>query len=98
MTEAELRALWIAARQTPRTRREERIEHHPLGRGYVAALTELGLLAYTQTSRGECLEMTALAVEVIGAHWRREKFTVPKGSQHGQADHEHHRVEDRQGW
>lgn len=78
VTESELRALRIAARQMPWTRREERVERHPLGKGYVAALADLGLLGYTETSRGRSLEITALAVDLLGAVWRGEKWSTPR--------------------
>jgi Fe2+ transport system protein FeoA len=84
ITESELRALRIAARQMPWTNASERVERHPLGKGYVARLMDMGLLGYTGTSRGKKIEVTALAVELLRAHWCGERFSVPYGSRGSQ--------------
>lgn len=81
VTAGELRALRIAARHTPRTPRSDRVERHPLGRQYVAQLATKGLLAKawftSPRARAAGWEVTVLAVEVLGAHWRGELRTRP---------------------
>lgn len=77
LTESELRALRIAARQMPWTNPTERVEKHPLGRQYVKTLMDAELLAYTQTSHGMKIEITPLAVDLLRAHWQGERFSVP---------------------
>lgn len=85
VTAGELRALRIAARHTPRTPRSDRVERHPLGRQYVAELAAKGLLAKAWFSspraRAAGWEVTALAVEVLGAHWRGEARPRPSSDQ-----------------
>lgn len=81
VTAGELRALRIAARHTPRTPRSDRVERHPHGRQYVAQLAAKGLLAKawftSPRARAAGWEVTPLAVEVLGAHWRGEARTLP---------------------
>lgn len=77
LTESELRALRIAARQMPWTNPTERVEKHPLGKQYVKRLMDADLLAYTRTSRGTKIEITPLAVELLRTHWLGERFSVP---------------------
>jgi hypothetical protein len=85
VTAGELRALRIAAVHTPRTPRSERVERHPHGKQYVADLAAKGLLAKTWWSspraRAETWEVTALAVELLGAHWRGERQARPATDQ-----------------
>lgn len=85
VTEGQLRALRIAALHSPRTPRSDRVERHPLGRQYVAELAEKGLLARawftSPRARAAGWEVTPLAVEVLGAHWRGEAQTLPASRQ-----------------
>ena len=86
VTEGQLRALRIAALHSPRTPRSDRVERHPLGRQYVTELADKGLLAKTwftsPRAHAAGWEVTALAVEVLGAHWRGERRALP-ASLHG---------------
>lgn len=77
LTESELRALRIAARQMPWTNPAERVEKHPLGKQYVKRLMDADLLAYTRTSHGTKIEITPLAVDLLRAHWCGGRFSVP---------------------
>lgn len=77
VTESELRALRIAARQMPWTNPTERVEKHPLAKQYVKRLMDADLLAYVRTTRGMKIEITPLAVNLLRAHWLGERFSVP---------------------
>lgn len=85
VTTGQLRALRIAAHHTPRTPRSDRVERHPHGRQYVAELAAKGLLAKTWWSspraRAASWEVTVLAVELLGAHWRGERHARPASNQ-----------------
>jgi hypothetical protein len=85
LTTGQLRALRIAALHTPRTVRSDRVERHPHGHQYVAELAAKGLLAKAWFSspraRAETWEVTALAVEVLRAHWLGERQCRPATDQ-----------------
>lgn len=81
VTAGELRALRIAALHSPRTPRSDRVELHPHGRQYVAQLAAKGLLAKawftSPRARKAGWEVTPLAVDLLGAHWRGERQARP---------------------
>lgn len=85
LTAGQLKALRIAALHTPRTPRSDRVERHPLGRQYVAELAAKGLLAKawftSPRARAAGWEVTPLAVDVLGAHWRGELQARPASDQ-----------------
>lgn len=85
VTAGQLKALRIAALHTPRTPRSDRVERHPLGRQYVAELAAKGLLAKawftSPRARAAGWEVTVLAVELLGAHWRGELQARPSSTQ-----------------
>lgn len=85
VTAGQLHALRIAARHTPRTPRSDRVERHPLGKQYVAELAAKGLLAKawftSPRARAAGWEVTPLAVDVLGAHWRGELQARPVSDQ-----------------
>jgi len=81
VTAGQLKALRIAALHSPRTPRSDRVERHPLGRQYVTELAAKGLLAKawftSPRARAAGWEVTPLAVELLGAHWRGERQARP---------------------
>ena len=81
VTAGELRALRIAALHSPRTPRSDRVERHPHGKQYVGQLAAKGLLAKawftSPRARAAGWEVTVLAVELLGAHWRGERQARP---------------------
>lgn len=81
LTYGELRALRIAARQTHRTPRGERVDRHRDGRQYARQLFEAGLLGMFQVNgRPETLELSPAGLEAFDAYWRGAMRTGPKGS------------------